>query len=185
MTELWQLYDENGNALAGQGVTKDEVYAGALHGAAHVWIWRSNKGGIELLLQKRASGKRTWPGTWDVSAAGHIDVNESPLAAAIRETKEEIGLNLRQKDVVFVAKRRDNLVAPSGDIENEFRWIYAVRLEDRSSLRLEKEVDEIAWKRLERIKAELADEIQLRNYVPQGSSYFKEVFGAIEKLAGQ
>jgi len=40
MEELWQLFDENGQALQGQGATKDETFEkGLLHGASHIWIW--------------------------------------------------------------------------------------------------------------------------------------------------
>ena len=41
-------------------------------------------------------------GFYDASAGGHIDEGEDPLAAALRETREEIGLNLSPDDLKFV-----------------------------------------------------------------------------------
>lgn len=183
MTELWQLYDEDGNALPSKGGTKDQIYAGALHGAAHVWIWRLKDAKTEVLLQKRAADKRTWPNCWDISAAGHIDLGEEPIVAAVRETEEEIGLSVKPDDLAFIAKRHDHLVAPNGAIENEFRWIYALRLESAIDFVLEKrEVEALAWKPLQTVRAEVQDPQQ---YVPQGKAYFDEVFGFIENLARQ
>lgn len=184
MTELWQLYDKAGNALFGEGGTKAEIYAGALHGAAHVWIWRSEKGQTELLLQKRAADKRTWPDFWDISAAGHIDLGEEPLEAAVRETREEIGLDVNKVELVFISRRHDRLLAPSDAIENEFRWIYALKLESSTDFVLQKrEVESLVWKPMDTVKAEVTSPQPGNLYVPQGQAYFDEVFSAIEKLA--
>lgn len=183
MTELWQLYDESGQPITGKGATKSDVYAGALHGAAHMWIWRLKTGVLEILLQKRAADKRTWPDFWDISAAGHIDLGEDPLTAAVREIKEEIGLNVRKEDLVFISKRRDLLNAPSGAVENEFRWVYALRLNDDHEVDFvfgDKEVEELIWKPLSVVREEL---ISPDKYVPQGEAYFTEVFDALENLA--
>ncbi len=46
----------------------------------------------ELALQLRAAADTSYPSHWDFSAAGGIEAGEDPLAAAIRELKEEIGL---------------------------------------------------------------------------------------------
>jgi hypothetical protein len=43
--------------------------AGDWHRAAHVWVFCPST--RELLLQQRALGKDSWPGLWDISAAGH------------------------------------------------------------------------------------------------------------------
>lgn len=186
MTEHWQLYDESGEPIVGQGATKSDVYAGALHGAAHVWIWRVKAKTLELLIQKRAADKRTWPDFWDISAAGHIDLGETPEVAATREVEEEIGLKVESSELVLLTKRRDLLHAPGGAIENEYRWVYAMRLEDDFNFVFgDKEVEELKWRPLTTIKQELADENSQQKYVPQGPAYFKEVFSAIEKLAGQ
>ncbi|HXY20814.1 MAG TPA: NUDIX domain-containing protein [Gemmatimonadales bacterium] len=47
-------------------------------------------GGPEVLVLRRAEGLRS-PGTWE-AVHGHIAAGESPVAAALRELKEETGL---------------------------------------------------------------------------------------------
>ena len=44
-------------------------------------------GNKKLLIQKRSSNKKTEPNKWDLSGAGHIDINETPEQAA-PETQE-------------------------------------------------------------------------------------------------
>ena len=56
----------------------------------HIWVWRIKKDNIEVLVQKRSLAKKTHPGKFDISVAGHIDANESPLIAAWREYEEEL-----------------------------------------------------------------------------------------------
>src|SRR6185312_12242204 len=97
--EVWQAYTEAGNPVTDVPLTKLQAVKGALHGASHVWIWRKSGNDIELLLQKRVANKRTWPGFYDISTAGHIDFGETPLAAAIREASEELGITIKPMDL--------------------------------------------------------------------------------------
>ncbi len=45
-----------------------------------------------FLLQLRGPQNRIFPECWDYSAAGHVDAGEDYETAAIRETREELGL---------------------------------------------------------------------------------------------
>ncbi|KAK8308303.1 hypothetical protein V6Z11_D02G048100 [Gossypium hirsutum] len=53
---------------------------GDYHKAVHVWIFAQST--QELLLQKRADCKDSWPGLWDISSAGHISASDSSLITA-------------------------------------------------------------------------------------------------------
>ena len=54
-----------------------------------------NKKG-EILIQKRALNK-TYPGLWDIAAAaGHVLYGENYQESAIREAKEEVGLDVTE-----------------------------------------------------------------------------------------
>jgi hypothetical protein len=53
---------------------------GDYHRAVHVWIYVESTG--ELLLQKRADRKDSWPGLWDISSAGHISAGDTSLITA-------------------------------------------------------------------------------------------------------
>jgi isopentenyl-diphosphate delta-isomerase len=57
-------------------------------------MWHRTDAGAAILLQKRAKTKKTSPGMFHISAAGHINVDESPIDAAMRETKEELGITV-------------------------------------------------------------------------------------------
>lgn len=69
---------------------------------------RQNEGKTEILLQLR---KNTgWmDGFWDLGACGHIDENETLTQATIRETKEEICIDVLPEDVEFVSLNHNNL----------------------------------------------------------------------------
>lgn len=51
---------------------------------------KNSKG--QILLQKRASAKKSYPNCWDNSAAGYVDAGESYMEAAKRELYEELGI---------------------------------------------------------------------------------------------
>ena len=48
----------------------------------------------ELLVQRRAAEKFTYPLRWDVTAAGAVDAGETSRQAAERELREELGYSL-------------------------------------------------------------------------------------------
>lgn len=94
-SDLLQLVD-SADEDAGSA-TRAEVHGlGLPHRSVHVVV---HDGAGRLLLQKRAMGKDTSPGLWDISVGGHLDVGESYLQAALREAFEEIGLELVASDL--------------------------------------------------------------------------------------
>jgi 8-oxo-dGTP pyrophosphatase MutT (NUDIX family) len=181
ITELWQLYSEQGEALMGAGAGRNDVYSmGLLHAASHVWIWRRNADGVEVLLQRRAGTKRTWPNCYDISAAGHIDLNEPPVRAALREVSEEIGLRADPDRLQLAGVHRAHLVS-GGAIENEFQWLYLLELtEDMDFVLQTSEVDSLAWLPL----AQFRVACQGDDYVPHGALYYDTVLQAIDAASG-
>jgi isopentenyldiphosphate isomerase len=182
--ELWQLYDNQGCPLVGKGAVNEDVYGKALlHAASHVWIWRQTSNGLEILLQKRAKDKGTWPGRYDISAAGHIDLGEDPLTAAIRETQEEIGHTVDKSDLKFIGAHRCYTVAPDNAwTENELSFLYLLELKTDATFALtDGEVDSLEWKLMSDIQQEVVDETTQDGYVPHGEVYFGMVFEAIER----
>lgn len=88
--EIFPLVDEDGNVIgqAPRSVCHDG--SKLLHPVIHLHIFNSSG---ELYLQKRSATKDIQPNKWDSSVAGHIDLNEIPEVATIREAKEELGLS--------------------------------------------------------------------------------------------
>ncbi|MBU4565587.1 MAG: NUDIX domain-containing protein [Proteobacteria bacterium] len=64
---------------------------GLLHRAVHVLLFDLDG---NLWLQRRSQAKDTYPGMWTSSASGHLDPGEDYHAAAQRELREELGLDL-------------------------------------------------------------------------------------------
>ncbi|MCA9349461.1 NUDIX domain-containing protein [Candidatus Saccharibacteria bacterium] len=178
MEELWQLYDKQGRAISSKGATKDDVFNnGLLHSSSHVWIWRARENQREILLQQRASDKHIWPNRFDTSAAGHIDLDEKPLDAAIREIAEEIGLTIVGDELNLFCVHRTYLKAENGSIENEFQWLYSLELTNKTDFVLQPtEVKSLKWIPLEQFKAENKSE----QYLPHGELYYNTVVSAIE-----
>ncbi|MBA3723888.1 MAG: NUDIX domain-containing protein [Candidatus Levybacteria bacterium] len=55
----------------------------------------------ELALQMRAAHDTSYPLHWDFSAAGGIDYGEDHKAAALRELKEELGI---ENEITFIGE---------------------------------------------------------------------------------
>ena len=96
MSNLVQIVDENDKPIA--AASKQEAWD---HGLRHrvVRVMIINDSG-DILLQRRSPDKDIFPDCWDNSAAGHVEPDEDYLDAALREVKEEIGLdNLQLKQI--------------------------------------------------------------------------------------
>jgi len=59
----------------------------------------SNDGQKILLHLRQNTGYQD--GKWDTAASGHVDAGESAKQAACRECKEEIGIDVEEKDLEF------------------------------------------------------------------------------------
>lgn len=106
MSEWIDIVDENGHPT---GETVDRAYAhrhGVWHRTAHLWLLRMKNGNIQVLLQKRSANKDSHPGCYDISSAGHIPAGVDYLPSAIRELKEELGIDAQERDLVFCADRK-------------------------------------------------------------------------------
>ncbi|KAG2723283.1 hypothetical protein I3760_02G163500 [Carya illinoinensis] len=98
---------------------------GDYHRAVHVWIFAENT--QELLLQRRADCKDSWPGLWDISSAGHISAGDSSLVTARRELQEELGVILPKDAFEMIFIFLEECVINDGNfINNEFSDVYLV-----------------------------------------------------------
>lgn len=62
--------------------------------ACEVYIVHGNK----VLMHQRAKNKEKFPGYW-IGPGGHVDEGEDVLTAAMREVREETGIDVREKEV--------------------------------------------------------------------------------------
>ncbi|MCV6630648.1 MAG: NUDIX domain-containing protein [Flavobacteriaceae bacterium] len=124
MDEWIDIIDEQGKP-SGKIISKEEAHLqGTLHRTVHIWIVNNQN---EVLLQKRHPQKDTFPNLWDVSVAGHIEAGEFPLDAAIREVKEELGLDITTDMLKFTGLYNCIVQHAETLIDNELHHIYLLR----------------------------------------------------------
>lgn len=182
--EKWQGVDEQGRMTG--AVTRPQAAKGALHASSHVWIWRGKGDKLEILLQKRSKDKRTWPGFLDISAAGHVNYPETPLDAALRETQEEIGLDLSPDDLNVLFVHRAYIVSEKAPrtVENELCWVYGYEWTVESDMKFsDLEVDSVIWMDVEKFIDLARDELKGKHIVPHGAAYFEELLEQIDLRA--
>ena len=86
----------------GEIVSRDIAHRdGIQHRTAHVWIVRRKASGYDILLQKRSQNKDSFPGLYDTSSAGHNPAGDEPLESAIRELKEELGIDATPEQLSY------------------------------------------------------------------------------------
>jgi isopentenyldiphosphate isomerase len=100
--EIFDIVNERDEVI-GQAPRKEVHATGLWHRAVHVLVFNARG---EVFLQKRSMLKDTAKGKWDSSASGHLDSGEDYDACAVREVREELGLDLanltpRRKDAKF------------------------------------------------------------------------------------
>lgn len=89
--EVRDLYDSHRNPTGEIGVRGEALPEERYRVGVTACIFDS-KG--RVLIQRRADGKRLWPGLWDFSVGGSVGAGESSLDAIKREAKEELGIDL-------------------------------------------------------------------------------------------
>ena len=100
--EIFDIVDENGNPT-GQTIERSLAHTnGVRHRTVHIWIAREVMGKWQVLLQKRALTKDSFPGRYDTSSAGHIQAGDEPLESAMRELKEELGIAAKPEQLHFL-----------------------------------------------------------------------------------
>ena len=150
MKEFLDIVDEKGQPT-GETVDRETAHAkGILHRTSHVWIARRKNGKLQILLQKRAKHKSSFPGCYDISSAGHIPAGDSYEVSAIRELEEELGVHAKAEDLIVCGDRKVNWDAVFFGKEFHDRQISRVFLlwldrEESDFTIQEEEVDSVRW----------------------------------------
>lgn len=99
--EIWDVYDENRNLTGRTHRRIDPLAKGDYHLVVHVWL-QNSKG--EFLITKRAPNKG-FPNMWECTGGSAV-VGDDSITAAIREVKEETGLDVipEKGELVFSFK---------------------------------------------------------------------------------
>lgn len=158
--EYLDVCDEKGQP-AGGIVSREKAHRdGIRHRRAHVWVIREEKGRIQVLLQKRSANKESFPGMYDTSSAGHIPAGCEPLDSALRELREELGIEAGDGQLCYIGAICNRYEAQfRGKIfrDNEYCSVYLYREPlDAESLHLQaEEVERVDWFDLEQVREEI------------------------------
>ncbi len=177
--EFIDILDKNGKPTGEIRLKSEAHRLGLYHASVHIWFY-TKKG--EILIQKRAKSKDTFPGLWDISVAGHIGAGESAENSAIRETKEEIGLSISKNDLEFIGHYMAKKTPTPYIHDNELHYIYLAKLSYSITTLTpqEEEVSDLVLIHLETLRNNVQNPEQNKNYVPHEENYFGFIFEEIQ-----
>jgi len=112
------------------------------------FIFVFNKDFSKILLIKRNEAKRIrWGFEWGI-IGGKFEEGENEIQAGIREAKEEIGINLKPKQLKVV------FIKPIKDITHYF---FAININENSKIKINNEADEYKWFSLHKLPKSMTD----------------------------
>lgn len=160
--ELWDIYDAYRHKTGRTGVRGEPVLPGDYHLVVHLIVF--NAAG-QMLIQQRQSCKRSCPDMWDITVGGCAVVGESSQEAAMRELREELGLEIDLTDTA-----PDLMITFPGGFDDMF---LLERELDPAQLHLQQEeVQAARWASREEIMAMLRD----NTFVPYHPSMIDMLF---------
>ena len=178
MEEYLDILTKNGNPI-GKSALKSEVHQkGYYHNTAHIWFYTHDG---EILLQQRAAIKTIYPLLWDVSVAGHVNAGETIEHAAVRETKEEIGLHISENDLQKIGVFECFQSYANGISDNEFHHTFISELKlDISELIPQKdEVEALKLIRIHNFYEKLEESDSNNHFIATNKSYYEFVIEAV------
>lgn len=171
MSELIDILTPSGD-YTDQTATRDECHRqGYPHRGVVVFIIHPDH--QKVLLQQRSVKKRLWPNLWDITAGGHVDTGEFGFEAAIREAKEEIGLQLTPNDLICIGSNTSENFFPNMTDRHFNEYFIVERDLDPAKLTLDPtEVQALRWFTLNEIK----------NHIDQKSGQLVPKTGCWERI---
>jgi isopentenyl-diphosphate Delta-isomerase len=132
---------------------------GLWHRAVHVIVW-NHRG--EILLQKRAATKASFPGCWDTSVGGHVGAGEGYLATALRECAEELGIEIASTDLSRIGKHLFD------EMDTDVEWVESWALLHEGPFAPDPvEVERVDWFSADAVEAMVADGALTPHFVLQ------------------
>lgn len=135
--ERLNVVDETG-AVIGEETREAIHQQGLLHRDVHVWFVTPEH---ELIVQHRSPSTDTFRGLLDATVGGHVEIGSTDRETALREIKEETGLDARPDDLLFIETMISKTHDPTTGITNHvLRSIFTCRYPgDVKQLKIEKE----------------------------------------------
>jgi len=156
--EIWDVYDKDRNHTGRTHRRGDPLLEGDYYLVVHVWM-QNSKG--EFLITKRTPNKG-FPNMWE-STGGSAVTGDNSLDAAVREVKEETGLEvLLENGKVMFTIQRDDFICDIWLFQQEFS------------------LDDVVLQPNETCDAKWASKAEIRRMIISGEfvpySYIKKLF---------
>ena len=123
--------------------------------------------GKEYVLLQRRFHTGILDGKYDVSCSGHLEPNETLKEAMVRETKEEIGIDIKEEDLEYVS----TMHAKFTDSEYLLVTFHATKYQKDPTIMEPDKCDELKWVEINCLPKEIADtrKIMIENYLDNNS----------------
>ena len=162
MNEWLDIVDKHDQVIGRD--TRARVHdAGHFHRSSHIVLFNS-KG--QVFVQLRSMSKDSGAGLWDTSAAGHVESGETYLDCAVRELREELGIEVAASALQQVAT-----LQPQVRNGLEFTYVFTVICDQVLQLQAE-EIDDGRW----------LSPSDLQMWIDSAGAEFTEVFRIIWPL---
>ena len=152
--------DKTGITMPREIIHKDGLW----HASVQIWVYSPKR--REVLLQKRSLEKKSYPGRFDISAAGHVDAGESVENAALREFHEELGIPIKFSDLEPIFIWRDSVEVKKGFSENEFQYVYLLEMDDLPTNIQKSELESVEFISFDKFMREIENPETAKIYVP-------------------
>lgn len=129
--EKLEIINENDEVI-GTESRKVVHQKGLLHREIHIWFMTPDR---EIIFQHRSKDKDTYPDKLDATVGGHVDPGMTYDETAIKECREETGINIDPMKLKLVRKMRQKSIdLATGSINNTIRsqyvYLYDGKIDD-------------------------------------------------------
>ncbi|MCD8049593.1 MAG: NUDIX domain-containing protein [Clostridia bacterium] len=158
--EFFDVYNEAGFPT-GEVVSRTEAHEkGILHAAVHIYVYRVASGRLQILLQKRADDKDSFPGCWDTSCAGHVSAGETFDETLVKELSEELGIHITAGEAKHLFTKivtKNNVFHGKPFNDHEVYRVYALNYDaPAESIAFQKEeISAVRWMDSDELLSEL------------------------------
>lgn len=141
-----EVIDINDNVIGLE--TRAKIHQdGLLHREIHIWFLTPKS---EIIFQHRSKDKDTYADKLDATVGGHVEPNMSYEDTAIKECKEETGVDIDSNKLVFLTKmKKRSFDSATGltnyTIRSQYAYFYEGSIKDLKTEEGESEGFE-AWK---------------------------------------
>lgn len=142
--EKWDLYTKYREKTGRECIRGEKIPEGLYHLSVHVWI-RNSRG--EYLISLRSATRVAFPLMWEC-VGGAVIKGESSLEGALREVREEVGLDLRPEDGrILFTKIRGSGLSYEGRAFNDIMdvWLFTYDGEPQLQAATTDEVADCRW----------------------------------------